>query len=523
MTPPYLNNSGWPYPVTADSGNDAHLLYRIDLPNDETARNLVRKVLQALAGRFSTDSAKVDTAVYNASRIVRLYGTLTRKGDNVEDRPHRVSRICSVPNPLWSVALAQLTEVASLEQGQSARPVVRGKDIQYTPKRIEKGNRHKHLVSLAGTMIHRGMGEEEIFAAFQVTNRKRCELPLKEDILRKLVHDVVNRYEDKETIPSPEESQLPCDDEDDTPQINEPNVEPFPLDVLPGPARRVVVEGARLQGCPPDFIAVPMLTVLGVAIGTSCRLQVQSGWYEYPAIWTAVVAGPGRGKSPAHRLALAPLEQQQHRYREEFLSRERQQSNTLDVLNESDEAARHPLIPTNGKTKAGLLKRQVTPTKEIQPQRHILITDATTEALTIALNQNPHGLCYYVDELVGLLRGFNRYRGGVGPDRQYFQTAWSSGLINVHRIMHGKPGSGRRLDTQSVEHPFLAIVGGIQPDMLEEILDGRGRDDGFSDRFLFPFPTLYQSGATWMTSLLANWKRPVGVIRTLWTVCSLSQ
>ncbi len=33
-----LREAGWPDPVLADSGNGAHLLYSIDLPNDEMTR-----------------------------------------------------------------------------------------------------------------------------------------------------------------------------------------------------------------------------------------------------------------------------------------------------------------------------------------------------------------------------------------------------------------------------------------------------------------------------------------------------
>ena len=36
----WLYSLGWPAPILADSGNGAHLLYRIDLPNDEARRHL---------------------------------------------------------------------------------------------------------------------------------------------------------------------------------------------------------------------------------------------------------------------------------------------------------------------------------------------------------------------------------------------------------------------------------------------------------------------------------------------------
>ena len=48
----YLVGIDWPEPLTALSGNGYHLLYAIDLPNDEVSTSLVKAVLLALAARF---------------------------------------------------------------------------------------------------------------------------------------------------------------------------------------------------------------------------------------------------------------------------------------------------------------------------------------------------------------------------------------------------------------------------------------------------------------------------------------
>ncbi len=93
----HLGAQGWPGPVVADSGNGYHLLYPLDLPNDKESGGLVKGVLEALAFKFDDDKVKVDTGVHNAARIVRLYGTLCRKGDDLPERPHRRSRILTIP------------------------------------------------------------------------------------------------------------------------------------------------------------------------------------------------------------------------------------------------------------------------------------------------------------------------------------------------------------------------------------------------------------------------------------------
>jgi hypothetical protein len=127
----WLRGRGWPGPVLADSGNGFHLLYRIDLPADDGA--LVRRALRALAARFDTDAVKIDQAVYNAARIVKLYGTASRKGDSTPERPHRRSRVLEVPgcpDPLDVAGAAlvpvprELLEQLAGEAPAEARPAV---------------------------------------------------------------------------------------------------------------------------------------------------------------------------------------------------------------------------------------------------------------------------------------------------------------------------------------------------------------------------------------------------------------
>jgi hypothetical protein len=112
----FLTGIGFPAPVLADSGNGAHLLYRIDLPNDEAGKALIKQCLDVLAAIFNDKLATIDTANYNAARIWKLYGTMSRKGDNTSDRPHRRSAIISVP------AVPAIASKEVLEQLAGALP-----------------------------------------------------------------------------------------------------------------------------------------------------------------------------------------------------------------------------------------------------------------------------------------------------------------------------------------------------------------------------------------------------------------
>ena len=87
----------WGRPIIADSGNGAHLLYRIDLSSDQEALAFVTGALAELDRRHSDDVIKVDVTCANAARIWKAYGTVARKGDSIPGRPHRISRILEVP------------------------------------------------------------------------------------------------------------------------------------------------------------------------------------------------------------------------------------------------------------------------------------------------------------------------------------------------------------------------------------------------------------------------------------------
>jgi hypothetical protein len=107
-----LGAQGWPEPILADSGNGGHLIYGIDLPVDDG--QLVKRVLAALSKAYTTPEHKVDEKVFNPARISKVYGTLTRKGENTAERPHRLSRIIRAPKTLDVVAREQLEAFAPL-------------------------------------------------------------------------------------------------------------------------------------------------------------------------------------------------------------------------------------------------------------------------------------------------------------------------------------------------------------------------------------------------------------------------
>ncbi len=90
-----LRSIGWGYPLYASSGNGQYMLYRVDLPNDPASLALVNRIYAAVNQRLggiilSKPYAEIDTTVGNAARLLRVGGTVNRKGDETFDRPWRM-------------------------------------------------------------------------------------------------------------------------------------------------------------------------------------------------------------------------------------------------------------------------------------------------------------------------------------------------------------------------------------------------------------------------------------------------
>lgn len=119
----YGRELGLPEPVVSMSGNGCHVLYKLDIPNTVETRQLIERTLKAFDLMYSTDTVKVDTSVFNPSRISKLYGTVAQKGASSDERPHRMSRIVQVPDQIEPVPVELLREIASVfpEQDRARR------------------------------------------------------------------------------------------------------------------------------------------------------------------------------------------------------------------------------------------------------------------------------------------------------------------------------------------------------------------------------------------------------------------
>jgi len=91
--------------IKALSGNGYHILILIEaFENNEKNAARFKNLGDRVAAHFGTD-----TSIYNPSRIWKLYGTIARKGDNTEERPHRRAQIW-LPDEIQRITFNDLEE-----------------------------------------------------------------------------------------------------------------------------------------------------------------------------------------------------------------------------------------------------------------------------------------------------------------------------------------------------------------------------------------------------------------------------
>ncbi len=153
---------------------------------------------------------------------------------------------------------------------------------------------------------------------------------------------------------------------------------PFPVDAIPQPVGRYIQAAGASIGCDPAFVALPLLSALAGAVGTSTRIELKPDWHEPSILWTAIVGDSGTHKTPALKAATRFADRQDAReiraFREEMAAYEAEQTRYEADL----KIWQHK--PTSGPA----------PEKPVPPTcRRFLIADVTIEALADRLGDNP--------------------------------------------------------------------------------------------------------------------------------------
>lgn len=303
--------------------------------------------------------------------------------------------------------------------------------------------------------------------------------------MRRLCEDVARRY-------APESSFATAQTNGDAATEND-LPERLPVELLPVAVRDFAHDVATRMQCPLEFVAASIIVGAASIIGNRIRVapKQKDDWTVTPNLWGAIVATPGKLKTPALMSGLEPVKQRERLARDDY----REQAKEFEFLRLEREAQREAV---KAKVKEAARKGEPTATFQTEFERfaeldqptakNYIVNDATVEKLGVLLNRNPRGLLLFRDELIGFLRSLDKEENASA--RAFFLECWNGyGEYTFDRIGRG--------DTR-IENLTLSILGGIQPGVLSGYLRGAiagGEfDDGLMQRLQIAF---YPDATAW--------------------------
>ncbi len=529
-----FNTQGWPAPIEGDSGNGYHLNYAIDLPVDDGG--LVQRFLQALSAKYSTPQVKVDTTLFNPSRIIKLYGTQARKGDSIPARPHRTAQVIGGPSFL-TVVDQKLIEDYIKDNPLPAPPEPTAK-----PGKTKAGSKATNqtaghaAASTGGQAGGKGAVERcrkylaTIDAGIQGQNgscpmyRAACAIArfglLDDADDRQTAFDLLKEYGDRCTPPWTDKAEInhKLDDAAEKeerrdfaeaeakqnggsagfvgafPQVSpiSVNLRPVPIldeQLLPDPLRSWIKDMAERACCPLDIPAMAAIVSIAVATGRKIAIRPKrhDDWTVVPNLWGMGVLPPGWLKTHCLEEPKKPLARLEQEARAKHQVAMKAHAVSEAVAAAQTEAAKAAL-KDRAKRKTGVepateaelrsLATEAVTKAVLEPPtlRRYIINDATVEKLGELLAENPDGLLLYRDELMGFLKGLERQ--GHEGDRAFYLEAWNgTGSYSYDRIGRG---------SLFIPSNTVSVLGGIQPGRLAAYIRDAGsgeNDDGLISRF----------------------------------------
>lgn len=510
----HLTDCGWPQPAVALSGNGMHLLYAIDLPNDDESKRLVEGALKALAAMFDDEAVKIDRSVFNAARIWKLYGTVANKGDNTPAAPWRLAQMLTQRMPERAAVDPELMRSLAPTPAPAVQPGRKGLDfgrtgsgqpfsledffrrhgIEYTQDMHDGSERFK-LARCPFNSEHKG-SEVAVFRKPSGALGFKCMHNSCSDKSWQDVRDLLDgpRAERMPTMgpsaatatridPATGEVLQAGEWPEPTPLPSElPPVQPFDADLLPESLRNWIMDIADRMQCPPDFPAVGAIAALSSLIGARAVIAPKrlDSWTVVPNEWGLIVGNPGVMKSPALSEVLSPLHNKETELREVWQAERSQwliDQKTHELRAHANEAeARKVLKGNRAANVAALIGDDQQHAEPVM--RRLIVNDTSVEALGEVMEGSPWGVLAYRDEVYGLLKSMDK-EGQEGARAFYLQGFDGDKPYTFDRIGRGL---NRRID-----RVCISMLGGIQPGRICEYIRaavaGGSGDDGLIQRF----------------------------------------
>lgn len=228
-----------------------------------------------------------------------------------------------------------------------------------------------------------------------------------------------------------------------------------------------------------DYVVVPLLSLAGAMLANVRWALAGSQWMEPPLLWAAIVGPPSSGKSPAMSSVVDLVREAESRMGADHAGclRDFEIKKLIAAsLRERWEADVRKACADGG-TQAAPLKPPEADDPEPPERQRVTFGDATIEKQGALAAANPRGLLMHRDELSGWIASFGRY-GSRDADLSFAIESYGGRSYSIDRVKHPVPIFIRRLS--------IGVLGGIQPDKLNEAL--KGAEDGFVARFLWAWP-----------------------------------
>jgi Protein of unknown function (DUF3987) len=265
-----------------------------------------------------------------------------------------------------------------------------------------------------------------------------------------------------------------------------PEVPTLPDALLPLPLHDFVHDVAERMQVPTEYVAIPVLVILGSLIGRQCGIlpKRKDDWLVIPNLWGAIVGRSGLLKSPSALEALKPLERLVLEATQAAADRASRNALDREVLDAQIAGVKEALKKAAKEHQEDRIAQETTRLQALQAQlealtvtaRRFKTSDPTIQKLGELLRDNPYGLLLYRDELSGWLSSLGQE--GRAGDREFFLETWNGdGSYTFDRIGRGEI---------TVTGLCLSVLGGIQPGKIAryvyEASEGGAEDDGLLQR-----------------------------------------
>ena len=261
----------------------------------------------------------------------------------------------------------------------------------------------------------------------------------------------------------------------------------FPLEVFPKPFQSYLMECHEKLDSIIDYMGCSLLWTISILTGNLFSIKVKNGWHETPVVWFSLVGRAGVGKTPSIRRILYPLIKENNKEIKNYI-KNTELYREYEKLSKKDKEQQIEINKPN--------------------KKQFIADDITLEALVDLHQEVTTGVGVFKDELAGWLKDMNKYR--EGSDLEFWLSTWSGTSVNVNRLT--RVGS-------FVENPFIPVIGGIQPAVLNELYNQEKKDNGFMDRMLISYPDvtipkyndeeISTDAIIWYNSIIANLRKVI--------------